>query len=148
MSFIFKNQISKLFCLALFAFFLASCGSIPNLESPECDAARNTVREFYSIHFGNDMKPSKEYLEKREKFLTENWRFFVSKNLNNAFDYFTLTEDYPKAFRVSGCEVVAPDKTVLSVLLFWKDETRSEQKEIKVEAVKQNDKWLINKVGN
>lgn len=148
MNFTFGIQKSKLLCLALCAFFLASCGSVPNLESSECDAARNTVREFYSIHFGNDMKPSKEYLEKREKFLTENWRFFVSKNLNNTFDYFTLTEDYPKAFRVGGCQVTAPDRTIFSVLLFWKDETKSEQKEIRVEAVRENDKWLINKVEN
>jgi hypothetical protein len=33
-------------------------------------------------------------------------------------------------------------------LLFWKDDVRSEQQELKIEAVKQNDKWLISNISN
>ncbi|MDQ3040834.1 MAG: hypothetical protein M3R11_00455 [Acidobacteriota bacterium] len=91
------------------------------------------------------MKPSKEYLEKREKYLTGDWKFFISKNLDDPRDYFTLTDDYPKAFRIGDCEVVEPNKTVFQVVFFWKDDTRSEQRETKVEAIKENGKWLINK---
>jgi len=128
-----------------FLLFTSAC-SIPNLEKPECREARDVVREFYSLHFGGDMKPSEEYLRKREKYLTDDWRFFISKNLNDRHDYFTLTEDYPKAFRVGNCEVIEPNKKVsFGVLLFWKDDTRSEQREIKVEMVKSDDRWLINK---
>lgn len=133
-----------LFCLLSFVFYLPAC-SVPNLEKPECTAARQTVREFYSYHFGNDMKPSKEYLEKRKKYLTENWNFFISKNINDPHDYFTLSDDYPKAFRVGECEVVEPNKTVFQVIFFWKDETRSEQRETKVEMIKENEQWLINR---
>ena len=133
------------FCLLLFALFLAACGSIPNLEKPECEQARNSVREFYSVHFGNDMKPSEDYLKRREKFLTTDLKNSIAQNLSDKRDYFTATDDYPKAFRVGTCEVVAPDKTLFGVLLFWKDDTRNEQREIKVEAVKENDRWLINK---
>ncbi len=134
------------FCLLPFAFCLASCGSIPNLEKPECTESRNTVREFYSVHFGNDMKPSAEYLKLREKFLTADLKSTVSKNLYGTRDYFTATENYPKAFRVGECEVAAPDKTVFGVLLFWKTDTITEQREVKVEAVRENENWLINKI--
>lgn len=133
-------------CLSPLAFCFFSCGSVPNLEKPECSEARNTVREFYSAHFGNDMKPSEEYLKLREKFLTADLRDTISKNISDRRDYFTATDDYPKAFRVGECEVAASDKTIFGVLLFWKSDTRTEQREVKVEVVKQNDKWLINKI--
>ncbi len=133
-------------CLSPFAFCLFSCGSVPNLEKPECSESRNTVREFYSVHFGNDMKPSEEYLKLRGKFLTTDLRDAISKNISDRRDYFTATENYPKAFRVGECEVAAPDKTIFGVLLFWKSDTRTEQREVKVEAVKENDKWLIGKI--
>ncbi len=132
------------FCFLLSAFCLLSC-SIPNLEKPECTEARLTIKEFYSLHFGNEMKPSEEYLVKREKYLTDNMKFFISKNLRDKHDYFTLTEDYPKAFRIGECEVIESNKTVFQVVFFWKDDTRSEQREARVEVIKENGKWLINK---
>jgi len=126
-----------------FSFFI-SC-SIPNLEKPECTEARNAVKEFYSFHFGNDMRPSEEYLEKRKEYLTDDWKFFVSKNLQDKRDLFTLTEDYPKAFRTGECEVVESNRTIFQVVFFWKDDVRTEQRETRVEMIKENGKWLINK---
>jgi len=133
-------------CLLPFAFCLLSCGSVPNLEKPECSESRNTVREFYSVHFGNPMKPSEEYFKLREKFLTKDLKLTISKNLYGERDYFTATENYPKAFRVGECEAVSPDKTVFGVLLFWKTDTTNEQREVKAEVVKEDGKWLINKI--
>ena len=135
-----------IFCTLHFAFFI-SC-SIPNLEKPECTEARQTVREFYSFHFGNDMKLSKENLQKRERFLTDELKQNLVVQAENSIDYFTATDDYPKAFRVGDCNVAGENKTVFQVVLFWKDDSRSEQREIKVETVKQNDKWLIDNVEN
>ncbi|MGC2238244.1 MAG: DUF3828 domain-containing protein [Pyrinomonadaceae bacterium] len=143
----FKIQnLLILFCIFHFAFSI-SC-SIPNLESPECSEASNAVREFYSFHLGNDMKPSAENLKLREKFLSKELFKTLSATSEKAKDYFTITEDYPKAFRIGRCEVVSPQKTIFEVLLFWKDTTRSEQRPIKVEAIKENEKWLIDKVEN
>jgi hypothetical protein len=135
------------FCLLLSAFCLLSC-SVPNLEAPECTEARQTLKEFYSFHFGNDMQPTPENLKERERFLTNK---FIN-NLQTASgetDPFTLTDDLPRAFRVGGCQVVESQKRVVfGVLLFWKTDTRTEQRQINVEAVKQSDKWLINKISN
>lgn len=147
MNFKFKIQSIGLFCLSLFAFCLYSC-SIPNLQEQECIEARQNVKEFYSYHFGNDMRLTPENLKEREKFLTPE----LVNSLQTAppaEDPFTLTNDTPKAFRVGACEVVEPNKKVnFEILLFWKTDTRSEQREIKVEVVKQNEKWLINKIFN
>lgn len=119
---------------------------MPNLEKPECTESKEIIKQFYSNHFGGDLKPSQANLEKIRPALTANL-FEVLKGKNETeFDYFTQTADYPKAFRVGGCEVNSENKTIFEILLFWKDENRSEQREIKVETVKENGNWLIDKV--
>lgn len=130
------------FYLLLFTF---AC-SVPNLEKPECGAARQTVKEFYSYHFGNDMQPSKENLQSREKFLTDALNRQLALQAETRTDYFTATEDYPKAFRIGSCEAVEPNKTVFQIVMFWKDDARTEQREVKAEVVEENDKWLINRI--
>lgn len=136
------------FCLLLTAYCLPAC-SVPNLESPECTEARQVLREFYSNHFGGDLKFTAENLRAREKYLTPDLSRLLQKFLTES-DPFTLTpaDDLPKTFRVGGCRTLAPDKTESQVLLFWKDDARSEQREITVEAVKQNDNWLISNISN
>jgi hypothetical protein len=133
------------FCFLSFTFLLSAC-SIPNLEQPECTESRLAVKEFYSFHFGNEMKFTADNLSKREKFLTAD--FF--KSLQQAAvedDVFTTNSlDFPKAFRLGACNVVEPIKTDFEIILFWKDEIRTEQKIIHVEALKQKDKWLLNKI--
>lgn len=95
------------------------------------------------------MKFTRENLKTREKFLSRQLFINLSRKDETTIDYFTATDDYPKAFRVGGCTVAEPEKRVnLGVLLFWKTDTRSEQREIYVEAVNENGKWLVNKVEN
>lgn len=150
---LFKVESSKFAIFVLISainvlLFSSGC-SIPNLESPDCNEARNVVRELYSTHLGNDMKPSAEYLNVREKFLSAELNLFLKAQNESAEDFFTQTADYPKTFRVGKCTVIEPDNRVrIQVLLFWKDDTRDEQKEVFVEAVNQSDTWLINKVEN
>ncbi|MEJ7846926.1 MAG: hypothetical protein WKF92_02430 [Pyrinomonadaceae bacterium] len=130
-----------------FPFSISSC-SVPNLEALECTESRGVVKEFYSFHFARDMKLSPENLKLREKFLTPEL-IGSFENLQTEDDVFTTNStDYPKAFRTAGCEVITPEKTVFEVVLFWRSDERSEQKEIKVETVRQNGKWLVNKVIN
>lgn len=134
------------FCLLLMACCLLSACSVPNLEKPECTAARQTVREFYSYHFGNDMRMSPENLRQRERFLSDELKKNLAAQAESRTDYFTRTEDYPKAFRIGECEAVNDNKTDFQIVLFWKNDERNEQREIKAEAIKENEKWLINKV--
>lgn len=131
-----------------FLLFLSFSCSVPNLEKPECIASRATVKQFYSNHFGGDFKPNAANLEKSKNYLTANLLEELKNKNENQQDYFTQTADYPKAFRVGGCEVISNDKTIFEILIFWKDEVRTEQREIKVETVNENGKWLIAKVEN
>ncbi len=134
-----------LICSLLAAFGSLSC-SIPNLEKAECSEPRDEVKRFYSFHFGNGLQPSAESLEARKQFLTNELFTSLTASGENGKDYFTATDDYPKAFRVGECKVETTEKTSFQVLLLWRDEQRTEQKEIAVETVNKDGKWLINKV--
>lgn len=132
-------------CLLLAAYSQLAC-SIPNLEPPHCTAARNSVKRFYSLHFSGEMRPSAESLRMNRPFLTGELAAELSAGNETAEDYFTATENYPKAFRVGECTAESADRLSLQVLLLWRDDVRSDQKEVQVETVRAGDKWLINKV--
>ncbi len=147
---------SKVFAIARIAMLFAglslgtSC-SIPSLEAPECDQARDFVREFYSFHFANNMEPTPENVKARDRFLT---REYATSLLLDAEtlpatkkDFFTLAEDYPKAFRAGACTVVDPGRKVrFEVLMFWKDDVRSEQRAVFTTMEKVDDSWRVDAV--
>ncbi|HJS50974.1 MAG TPA: hypothetical protein VJ781_03660 [Pyrinomonadaceae bacterium] len=144
------HDLFRTFCILHCALCIAGC-SIPNLEDPACTEARTAVREFYSFHFGNDLAFAGDDLEKRKDFLTP--AFFESlryraRDVPSGVDPFTRTDDLPKAFRVGECREISSDKAEFQVVLFWRDDVRSDQREIKVVAVKQNEKWLLDEIKN
>lgn len=142
------QRIFLTFCLLLTVCCSLNCGSVPNLEAPECTESRGAVKELYSFHFGNEMRFSEENLKQREKFLTPEFYKSLQSAQTDGDVLTTGGTDFPKAFRVGKCEIAAPDKTNFEVLLFWRDDTRTEQRAISVEVVKQGDRWLVNKILN
>lgn len=93
------------------------------------------------------MHQSAENLRLREKYLTARLKDNLLAAPASEVDYFTATGDLPKAFRVGGCKVNTPGQSVnFDVLLFWKDDTRTEQKHISVAVKKEDDKWLVDSV--
>lgn len=142
-------SVSTSLRLILLAVFAASACSIPNLATPECDAAKPAVREFYSFHFGNDMTYTKENLAARERFITPRLKDEIAARQITAGDPFTVnTDDLPRAFRVGECKTISADRVGFDVLVFWKDDNRSDQKTVRIEAQKVGDNWLIDKVTN
>ncbi len=97
------------------------------------------------------MNPTLENVRLRERFLTEQHAMWLRLDAGGMpptkKDYFTDSEEFPKTFRVGECEVVEAGRvTHFEVLLFWKDDTRSEQKEIVVTSKFENNDWLIDSV--
>ena len=137
---------TKVLALTLLVSFGATACSIPNLESPACTESKNAVREFYSYHFGNEMRFSAESLKKREKFLSPEFGAAVAGTEEGTDPFTTGTDDIPKAFRVGECREISPERTESNVFLFWRDDDRTEQREIRVETIDKNDTWLVNKV--
>lgn len=132
------------YCILLTSCLL-SC-SVPNLEPANCIEARGVVKEFYSFHFGNDMRFTKENLKLRAEFLTPEFTASLQNEQMNGDVFTTGSDDFAKAFRVGECAAVSLEETIFQVILFWRDDVRSEQKVIMVGMIKYNGKWLINRV--
>jgi hypothetical protein len=99
------------------------------------------------------MNLSEGNIKLREKFLTSRLRTELivesAKLPARTTEYFTgtPTTDLPKAFRVGDCKVVEPGaKVQFDILLFWKDDTRTEQRHVSTFVKKENDSWLIDSV--
>ena len=139
---------SFLFTCVLVTLCCQMACSIPNLEKPQCAAGRDVVKRFYSFHFGNEMSPSAGNLKAREQFLTNDLFRELSASSESKIDYFTATDDYPRAFRVGECTMNSDDKVTLQVVLLWRNDARTEQREVRAETVNIGGKWLINKVSH
>ena len=120
--------------------------SIPNLEPVSCIDSRNALREFYSFHVGNNMAFTREDLKAREKFLTPEFAARLQTSQEGTDPFTTGTSDIPRAFRAGECREITPDRTAFEVLIFWKDDTRSEERKINVEMAKRGDSWLVDSV--
>lgn len=94
------------------------------------------------------MGSSPENQKRREQFLTSGLIAELAAAGETKRDYFTATEDFPKAFRVGECTLNADDKVTLQVLLLWRNDERTQQKEVNVETVRVDGNWLINRVFN
>lgn len=140
-----SSAVPFTFALAVWAFASVAC-SVPSFESPACTESKNAVREFYSFHFGNEMKFSAEGLKLRNKYLTDEFAAKLDGSTEGTDPFTTGSEDIPRAFRVGECREISPERTESNVLLLWRDDQRTEQRTIRVEAVDKNDTWLINNV--
>jgi len=94
------------------------------------------------------MRPSPENLESRASFLTSGLKSSLAASTDETRDYFTGTDNYPKAFRVGQCTSLEDNQATLQVLLLWHDETRDAQRVVHVETKLVDSKWLIDKVTN
>jgi hypothetical protein len=135
----------QILCIVHCALFIASC-NIPNLEPQSCIDSRTAIREFYSFHFGNDMHFSQENLTLRERFLTPDFVHRLRGRGDDTDPFTTGNLDVPKAFRVGECREIANNRVEFKVLLFWRDDVRSEQRGIKVDVKKLGGGWLVDEV--
>lgn len=92
------------------------------------------------------MKLSADNLKLRERFLTPDFASRLGKEKEGVDPFTTGTEELPKAFRDGECTEISSDRADFNMLLFWKNDDRSEQRPIKIEVAKVGDKWLIDKV--
>ena len=119
-----------------------------SLEPIECTEARVVAKQFYSFHFGNEMRPSAENLRSRERFLTPRYFEALTASGEASLDQFTLTENYPKSFKIGECKADTATNVDLQIQLYWKDDYKTVQQEVVANMVKENGKWLLDGVGS
>lgn len=135
------------FCILNLSFLFSNC-RLYSLEAIECTEARLAAKQFYSFHFGNEMRPSAENLRSREKFLTPRYFAALSASKEDLLDQFTLTEEYPKTFKIGECKSENATNADLQIQLYWRDDFTTVQQEVVANMVKENGKWLLDGVGS
>ncbi len=138
------RYLTILFCITSCAFFAVGC-SIPSLEKPECTEARETVKQFYSWYFAANAGERDRHPEMFKKYLSPS---FDVEAKQGQVDEFVLSDDFPKTFRLGSCKVMGEKEVEIQVQLFWRDDVKTVQKEVHVDTVKLEDKWLIDRVSN
>ena len=89
---------------------------------------------------------SPDDLKTKEKFLTPEFVVRLRGSQEGIDPFTTGTNDFPKAFRAGECREISPDRTAFEVLIFWRDDTRSEERRISVEMAKRGENWLVDNV--
>lgn len=133
-------RISAFGCLLLTAYGQLAC-SIPNLESPQCTEARDSVKEFYSWYLGTDAEARGKQREIYDRFVSHS---FAAKS--GPLDAYYLSETVPTTFKIGKCEPVDDSHAKVQVQLYWRQERKTDQKEVYAKTVKNEDKWLIESV--
>lgn len=141
-----KKGIAALFILN-FSFLIHGC-RFYSLEPVECTEARVAAKQFYSFHFGNEMRPSPEALKSREQFLTPRYYTALSAAEGGPWDQFTLTEKYPKTFKIGECMADTATNIDLQIQLYWRDDYNTVQQEVVANMVKESGKWQLDGVGS
>jgi len=135
--------------IILISICAAGC-SMPSLESQPCNEASLAAKQFYSFHFGNDMSPSQENYQARQRFMTPELFSSLAATAKTTHDYFTNSETPPKTFKIGACSAPDPDHASVQVQIYWLEEHGSTkdttQRSLDVEMVKQGGNWLINNV--
>ena len=129
---------------AIVAILMTLGCSVPNLESPACSQAQDAVKQFYSFHFGNDSGEAAD-ASSRRRFLTDQMYTSIEHS-QQPVDPLTTFAEPPTTFKVGTCEERGPAAADIEVQLYWRNDNQTLQREIKVGAVKDGDRWLINKV--
>ena len=104
------------------------------------------MKQFYSFHFGNDMRPSAENLKARERFLTPRYYSMLTESPAPELDPFTMTQEYPRTFKIGACHAASPTDIDFQVQLYWRDDEKTQQQEVQANLVKHENAWLLDGV--
>jgi hypothetical protein len=131
---------------AYFAVFSVLCStlscSIPNLESRQCTEARDSVKEFYSWYTGTDSAVREKQRDVYDKYVGTGFR----PSLGSQSDPFYLSDVAPTTFKIGKCELKDESHVTVQIQLYWREQGKTDQKEVYADVSKNGDKWLIDKV--
>jgi hypothetical protein len=122
----------------------SSCGlSIPNLEDQQCSTARDATREFYSWYLGTDADTRAKQKDIHDRYVSPAF----SSDAVSGIDPFLLSDTAPTTFKIGKCEQMDDSHVNMQVQLYWRHDSKTDQKEVYAEMTKNNgDNWMIDKV--
>jgi hypothetical protein len=100
------------------------------------------VKDFYSWYLGTDAKTRAQQETTYDRFIASDFQTSVSDDL----DPFFLSPTTPTTFKIGKCDVDSETRVSIQVQLYWRYESKTDQKEVYAEVFRTGDKWLIYKV--
>lgn len=134
-------RVSIVCCLLMTAISQPAC-SIPNLEGQQCTEARDTVKEFYSWYMGTDAETRQKQNEIYYRYIASNFQSSAGPET----DKFYLSETTPTTFKIGKCEQTNDQRIAMQVQLYWRQDGKTDQKEVYADLIKVRDSWQIDKV--
>jgi hypothetical protein len=128
--------------ILLCATFVLSACSIPNLEGQQCTEARDEVREFYSWYMGMDAAAREKQRDVYNRYIAPDFQSTAGSNA----DPFYLSDTIPTTFKIGKCDQKDDSHITMQIQLYWRQDRKTDQKEVYADMTKAGDKWLIDKV--
>jgi hypothetical protein len=122
---------------------LVLCGcSIPNLERQQCTEARDVVHDFYFWYLGTEPAMRDKQQDVYNRFIAPSFQSAAKTEL----DPFFLSPTIPTTLKIGKCEMKDDSHVEMQVQLYWRQDGKTDQKEVYADVAKTGDKWLIDKV--
>lgn len=134
------------YSLLIIAFCLSTACSIPNLESPECSAARDVARQYYSLAIGGEPASRPEVFEKLRSLRAPNFNAIPATVPNDGRDPFYFSRLQPTAYRMGECTKLSEDRVTLKATVIWRLEGKNSERTDQVTLTNSNGSWLIDRI--
>ena len=134
-----RQAVAAVYVFILFS--LAGC-SIPNLEGQQCTEARDAVHDFYFWYLGTEPAMRDKQRDVYDRFIAPQFSTVSKTNV----DPFFLSDTTPTTLKIGKCEMKDDSHVTMQVQLYWRQDGKTDQKEVYADVAKSGDKWLIDKV--
>ena len=128
----------RILCVVYCAACLAAC-SIPNLDSPECAAARDVAKKYYSLAVGGDPMSHPEVLAKLKALRAPN--FSASPAAEGDPYYYSSVP--PTSYRADECSPLSDGRVKIEITVIWRVNDKNSIRKDWVTVAKSNDTWLV-----
>ena len=135
----FRQAIAAVCVFILFS--LSGC-SIPNLEGQQCTEARDAVHDFYFWYLGTEPAMRDKQRDVYDRFIAPEFSTVPKTNV----DPFFLSDTTPTTLKIGKCEMKDDSHVKMQVQLYWRQDGKTDQKEVYADLAKTGNKWLIDKV--
>jgi len=130
----------------VFAFFIlnfafAAACSIPNLDPPECAAARDVAKQYYSLAIGGDPMSHPDVLARLKALRASG---FTAGPMEG--DPYYFSSEQPTSSRVGQCSALEDGRVKAEVTVIWRVNGKNSERKDLVTLAKTNEAWLIERI--
>jgi hypothetical protein len=129
------------FCILHCALCIISC-SIPAIESPDCSAAREVTKRYYSLAIGGDLADQPDSLRQIKQLQAPDFSVGGTQ-ISGGRDPYNFSLVTPSSSRVVECADLGNGEVMNNVTVIWRQNDQNYLRKDKVTLARSGDTWLI-----